>query len=110
MSVKTIPAGHHILDSQVRRYSDGRVQRAQEPSAGIGRTGRPRRRQPVDQLHCWLDGLESPSDGSVTCGSGIVDHRAPLLSGARRASDQWDLSLLFSCGGYMTVATTEGVR
>jgi hypothetical protein len=41
MSIETIPAGHHILESQVRRYRDGCVQRAQEPSAGIGRTGRP---------------------------------------------------------------------
>jgi len=41
MSLETIPAGHHILESQVGRYRDGCVPRAQEPSAGIGRTGRP---------------------------------------------------------------------
>lgn len=41
MRIVTTPAGHHILESQVRRYRDGCVQRAQDLSAGIGRTGRP---------------------------------------------------------------------
>lgn len=48
------------------------VQRAKERSAGIGRTGKPRRRQLMDPLPLEVDSLEPRSGGSGTCRSGFV--------------------------------------
>ena len=41
----------------------------------------------MDRLHRQLDGLEPRANGSVACCRGIVQHRAPLLSGAEGLSD-----------------------